>query len=137
MKILDFLRRKCPSPKLRLRNVKYRTGSASPRLEEAQKTDAFIRFHMVGFNCSKGPFKKTYVVRGDCPVWTFCVEGIIRMLTSALFGSKNLGFFEIYSVSVRTRKEGDFEAVWTRRRSQFFCDFVRTSFMDGLKQKFV
>jgi len=33
-------------------------------------------------------------------------EGFIQMRTSALFGAKNIGFFEIYGVSARTRKEG-------------------------------
>jgi len=42
------------------------------------------------------------------------------MRTSALFGAKNLGFFEIYGVYARTRREGE----------SIFHDFVRTSLMD-------
>jgi len=51
------------------------------------------------------------------------------MRTSALFGAKNFGFFEIYDVSARTRKEG-IEPMRTRGRS-IFRDFVQMSFMDG------
>jgi len=31
--------------------------------------------------------------------------GVLQMWTSAIFGAKNLGFFEIYVVSSRTRGE--------------------------------
>jgi len=46
------------------------------------------------------------------------------MRTSALFGAKNFGFVEIYSVSVRTRVGG----------GQFFVILYR-DFMDGPLQK--
>jgi len=32
--------------------------------------------------------------------------GILQIWTSTLFGAKNIGFFEIYGVSARTRGEG-------------------------------
>jgi len=44
------------------------------------------------------------------------------MRTSALFGAKNFGFFEIYSVYARTRGEG-----WLSQ----FREFLRTFFIDG------
>jgi len=31
---------------------------------------------------------------------------VLKMWTSALFGAKNIGFFEIYGVSARTREGG-------------------------------
>jgi len=40
------------------------------------------------------------------------------MRSFALFGVKNIGFFEIYGVSAQTRGDGG-------------VNFVRTSFMDG------
>jgi len=43
-----------------------------------------------------------------CPVRTFFGqggEGVLQMRTSALFGAKNFGFFEIYGMSKRTRGE--------------------------------
>jgi len=42
------------------------------------------------------------------------------MWTPALFGTKNLGFFEIYGVSAQSRREGS-----------NFRNFVPTSFMDS------
>jgi len=40
-------------------------------------------------------------------------EGVLQMRTSALLGAKNLGFFEIYGMSVRTRVEGvNFSWFW-------------------------
>jgi len=48
-------------------------------------------------------------------------KGGLQMRTSALFRAKNMGFFEIYGKSARTRGRG----------GQFFAIFVRTSFMDG------
>jgi len=39
--------------------------------------------------------------------------------TSALFGTKNFGFFEVYGVSPTTKGES------------IFRDYMRTSFMDG------
>jgi len=42
------------------------------------------------------------------------------MWTSAMFGAKNFGFYEIYGGSAQTRKEG-----------LIFLDFLRTSCMDG------
>jgi len=44
--------------------------------------------------------------------------GVLQMQTSALFDTKNSGFFEIFGVSARTR-------------GSIFRDFVWTSFMDG------
>jgi len=38
---------------------------------------------------------------GGCPVRTFYGQG--RFFVSGLFGAKNFGFFEIYSVSARIR----------------------------------
>jgi len=55
------------------------------------------------------------------------------MRTSALFGEKP-GFFEIDGVSARTRGEevwAGADVLQTRGRRSIFCDFVRTSFMDG------
>jgi len=49
--------------------------------------------------------------------------------TSAVFVAKNVRFFEIYGVSARAVGRR-VEPVWTRRRGQFFRDFVLTSFMD-------
>jgi len=50
-------------------------------------------------------------------VWTFFGQRgwDIRMRTSALFGAKNFGFFEIYGVSAQTKGEG-VEPVRTRGR---------------------
>jgi len=63
-----------------------------------------------------------------------CGQGaVIQMRTSALFGAKNFGFFEINGVSARTRDEGSFEPVRTfcgQGEGSIFHDFVRTSFMD-------
>jgi len=53
------------------------------------------------------------------------------MQTSALFGAKNFGFFEIYGVFTWTRglsQDGHFA---DKREGSVFRDFVRTSFMDG------
>jgi len=47
------------------------------------------------------------------------------MRTSALFGAKNIGFFEIYGVSARTGGEGQFFAIlcgrplWTAPEHNF------------------
>jgi len=60
------------------------------------------------------------------------------MRTSANFDAKNFGFFEIYGASARTRGRGSasVDIFWTR--GLIFCDFVRTSFMDGpLSEKIV
>jgi len=35
-------------------------------------------------------------------------RGVLQMRTSAFFGAKNIGFFEIYVMSARTRGEGTF-----------------------------
>jgi len=57
------------------------------------------------------------------------------MRTSALFGAKTFGFFEIYDVCARTSGEmglsqcGHFAD--KGGRDQFFAFFLRTSFMDG------
>jgi len=57
------------------------------------------------------------------------------MRTSAIFGAKIIGFFEIYGVSTRTRREG-VESVRTfcgqGGGGSIFRDFVWTSFMGGL-----
>jgi len=59
-------------------------------------------------------------------------EEVLQMRTSALFGTKNFGFFEIYGVSAGTR---EVEPVLTfcgqGGRRVNFRDFVRTFFMDG------
>jgi len=57
------------------------------------------------------------------------------MRTLALFDEKNIGFFEIYGVCVRTDKVG-VEPVrifcgQRERAVDFFRDFVRMSFMYG------
>jgi len=47
--------------------------------------------------------------RGVCPVLTCCGQGegeVLQMRTSALFDAMNLGYFEIYGVSSRTRGRG-------------------------------
>jgi len=44
------------------------------------------------------------------------------------FWWKNIGFFEIYGMSARTR---EVEQVRTRGEESIFREFVRTSFMDG------
>jgi len=49
------------------------------------------------------------------------------MRTSTPFGAKNVGFYEIYFVSARTRWGGGGEPVQTRGRGQFCAD----PFMDG------
>jgi len=46
-------------------------------------------------------------------------RGILQLWTSALFGAKNIGVFEIYCVSVRTREKRA-ELVQTRG-GQFFA----------------
>jgi len=63
--------------------------------------------------------------------------GVLQMWTPVLFGAKTIGFFEIYSVSTRTRGRGgglvwaSADIFWTREEGSIFRDFVRTSFMDG------
>jgi len=54
------------------------------------------------------------------------------MQTSILFIAKNLGFFEIFGVSVRIKKEGvkPLRTFFGKGRL-VFCVFVRTSLMDG------
>jgi len=50
---------------------------------------------------------------GGCPVRAFCGqegEGVLQMLMSALFGAKNIGFFEIL---VCTHGQGEVESVRT------------------------
>jgi len=60
-------------------------------------------------------------------------EGVLQMRTSAPFGVKKLGFFEIYGMSSWTRGRGlaSADILRTRERGSIFRDFVRTSFMDG------
>jgi len=50
-------------------------------------------------------------------------KGVLQVRTSALFGAKNLVFFEIYGVSARTR--GLIQCAQGREGS-IFRDFVRT-----------
>jgi len=52
-------------------------------------------------------------------------SGVLQKRTSALFGAKTFGFFEIYSVSALTR--GGWTQCWYRWRG---INFVRTAFMD-------
>jgi len=55
------------------------------------------------------------------------------MRMTALFGAKDLGFFEIYGVSARTRRRGLNQCGHFAGKGEesIFRDFVRTSFMDG------
>jgi len=55
------------------------------------------------------------------------------MRTPALFGSKHIGFFEIYGVSVRTRLRRGLSQYghFSDKGGSVFRDFMRTSFMDG------
>jgi len=62
-------------------------------------------------------------------------RGVLQMRTSALFGAKNFGFFKIYGVSARLRREEGLNHCGQRR--SIFCDFVRMSFMDGPFSVFV
>jgi len=58
--------------------------------------------------------------------------GGLQMRTSALFGAKNFGFFEIYGVSARTRGGGLASADILRTGERvIFRDFLRASFMNG------
>jgi len=50
------------------------------------------------------------------------------MWTSALFDAKIIGFFEIYSVSTRTRGEGiELVRIFFGQGGSIFRDFVRTA----------
>jgi len=51
----------------------------------------------------KGRPQKTSTVKGGLSI---ADKGVFHMWTSALFGAKNFGFFEIYGESARTRGEG-------------------------------
>jgi len=53
------------------------------------------------------------------------------MRTSALFGAQNFRIIEIYGVSTRAREVEPVRTVWGGGGGQFFCDFVRMSFMNG------
>jgi len=53
------------------------------------------------------------------------------MQTSALFGAKNFGCFEIYGMSVQTRGLSQCGHFAHREEGSIFRDFVRMSFMDG------
>jgi len=61
------------------------------------------------------------------------------MWTSALFGSKNFGIFEIYGVFEQMWGRGSWastDILQTRRKgASIFRDFVLTSFMDSPYQK--
>jgi len=64
----------------------------------------------------------------------FRKRGVFQMRTPSLFDAKNFGFFEIYGVSARTRGEGLSQGGHFSDKGgggQFFCNFVRTSFMDN------
>jgi len=65
---------------------------------------------------------------------------VLPMRTSALFGAKNFGLFEIYGVSARIRGEGGWastdDILRTKGEGSIFCDFVQTSFMDSLLQHY-
>jgi len=64
----------------------------------------------------------------------FSNKGVLQMRTSALFGAKKSGFFEIYGVSARTREVEPLRIFFKQRGMEsIFHDFVRTSFMDGSK----
>jgi len=50
------------------------------------------------------------------------------MQTSALFGAKNFGFFQIYGVSTCTMRVEPVQTFCRQKeRGSIFCDFVRTS----------
>jgi len=57
--------------------------------------------------------------------------GVLQMWISALFGAKNLGIFEIYGVSARTK--GRFEPVRTfcgqEEKGGQFYDYLRSLFL--------
>jgi len=59
-------------------------------------------------------------------------EEVLQMRTSALFGSKNFEFFDIYGVSARTGGGGLSQCGYfsDKVEGSMFRDFVRTSFMD-------
>jgi len=59
-------------------------------------------------------------------------RAVLQMRTSALFCAYNFGFFEIYDVSIRTRREG-VESVRTKKGVNFsrFCAGDGDVFMDG------
>jgi len=50
--------------------------------------------------CVLGAVHKRHPQSGVCPVRT---RGVLQMQTSAFFGAKHIGFFEIYGASARTR----------------------------------
>jgi len=64
-------------------------------------------------------------------VRTFCVQGGEGSSDekSEVFGTKNFGFFEIYNVSARTRKEGVSQC--GQGEELKLSQFSATSFMDG------
>jgi len=54
------------------------------------------------------------------------------MRTFALFGAKDVGYFEIYDVSALTRRDWASADIFRiREEGLIFCDFLRTTFMDG------
>jgi len=66
-------------------------------------------------------------------VRTFFRQGGVfrfRRPYSVLFGAKNIGFFEIYGVFIRTRRDARADIFWTREDVNF-SRFCATSFMDG------
>jgi len=78
-----------------------------------------------------------FAVRGSgrfvqCEQFANKGEGI-QMWTSALFGAKNIGFFEVNGVSVQTKGLQPVRIFFADkgRVRVNFCDFVRTSFMDN------
>jgi len=71
-----------------------------------EKHTNIIRVPLVNDYC-KEPFIKDVRSQGGeevCPVRT---RGVLQIRTSALFSAKNLEFFEIYGVSVRTGGGGE------------------------------
>jgi len=85
-------------------------------------------------NVARGRPYKTSEVRGGevYPVGTFCGQGggrLLQMRTSELFCAKNLGFFEIYGVSARTRADwASAEILQTRVRVVNFSRFCADVF---------
>jgi len=63
----------------------------------------------------------------------FRIREVLQMRTSALFSTKNSGFFEIYGASARTRREMGVEAVRTffgqGVRGSIFCNFRGRPFL--------
>jgi len=61
-------------------------------------------------------------------------RGVLQMRTSALFGAKNIEFFEIYSVSARTRGEGGLSQCGHFADKREFHLFLCRKFITNYKQ---